>query len=438
MEENTVKSYRSIRFHFKGNESQLRLLSFLSHIAKNIYNYALFILMDDYDTTGKLMSKYDLDSICRQNDNFHIINTSTAEMTVFRAYDNFKSYLSLTRKDEKTGRPRFLPKNGETTITTSSFNTIEIKGKTYVKMPLSNDMRTGRVFSRCYGDPLIDEWLNRLDRKDTEKFYLPVPKVIKDKNIKTVTIRKRNSQYEVIYSYEMEEKPVREPDFTRAAAVDLGVNNLMAMVLYDNSSFVIDGKLLKSRQLYFGNKFDYLQSKNKDRKYTRRMYRLLFRFQNFMSDYLRKSVSSLFHKAEEHKANTIIIGMNKNFKKGGIKNEALKGKKKRRINRTFMSFPFSRLISMIQCTAKKKGIAVVTTEESYTSKASFYDGDMPEKGVEFSGTRFTRSLYRTKDKRIVNADINAALNIYRKCSPEAERLRCMGITCPRRLQVMNP
>ena len=103
-----------------------------------------------------------------------------------------------------------------------------------------------------------------------------------------------------------------------------------------------------------------------------------------------------------------------------------------------MSFPLSRLISMITCTAKKKGIAVVTTEESYTSKASFYDGDMPEKGVEFSGTRFTRSLYRTKDKKIVNADINAALNIYRKCSPEAERLRCMGITCPRRLQVMNP
>ncbi|MBQ8141982.1 MAG: hypothetical protein IJ194_02340, partial [Bacilli bacterium] len=86
MEENTIKSYRSIRFHFKGNESQLRLLSFLSHIAKNVYNYALFILMDDYDTTGKLMSKYDLNSICRQNDNFHIINTSTAEMTVFRAY----------------------------------------------------------------------------------------------------------------------------------------------------------------------------------------------------------------------------------------------------------------------------------------------------------------------------------------------------------------
>ena len=87
---------------------------------------------------------------------------------------------------------------------------------------------------------------------------------------------------------------------------------------------------------------------------------------------------------------------------------------------------------------QEEGIPVVVTEESYTSLACFYDGDMPKKGVEFSGTRITCSLYRTREVRMLNADINAALNIYRKCSPEAERLRCMGITCPRRLQVMNP
>ncbi|MBQ8142695.1 MAG: transposase [Bacilli bacterium] len=92
---------------------------------------------------------------------------------------------------------------------------------------------------------------------------------------------------------------------------------------------------------------------------------------------------------------------------------------------------------MIKSTAKKKGIAVVVTEETYTSVACFYDGDMPKKGVEFSGIRLTHSLYRTREGRMLNADINA-LNIYRKCSPEAKRLRCMGITCPRRLQVMNP
>ncbi len=40
--------------------------------------------------------------------------------------------------------------------------------------------------------------------------------------------------------------------------------------------------------------------------------------------------------------------------------------------------------------------------------------------------------------RIVKADINAALNILNKCSPEAgSLLRCMGITVPKRLQVYS-
>ena len=33
---------------------------------------------------------------------------------------------------------------------------------------------------------------------------------------------------------------------------------------------------------------------------------------------------------------------------------------------------------------------------------------------KYSGERITRGLYQTKNKRIINADINAALNIYKK------------------------
>ena len=44
-----------------------------------------------------------------------------------------------------------------------------------------------------------------------------------------------------------------------------------------------------------------------------------------------------------------------------------------------MSFPLSKMISMIKSTAKKKRIVVVVTEESYTSLACFYDGDMTER-----------------------------------------------------------
>ena len=66
--------------------------------------------------------------------------------------------------------------------------------------------------------------------------------------------------------------------------------------------------------------------------------------------------------------------------------------------------------------------AFILTEESYTSKASFYDRDpLPKFGdakVEFSGKRKHRGLYVSKNGFAVNADVNGSLNIGRKVIPE--------------------
>lgn len=60
-------------------------------------------------------------------------------------------------------------------------------------------------------------------------------------------------------------------------------------------------------------------------------------------------------------------------------------------------------------------------EESYTSKASFFDKDAipvynQYKAIDytFSGKRIKRGLYKTKSGYLLNADINGALNIMLK------------------------
>lgn len=75
------------------------------------------------------------------------------------------------------------------------------------------------------------------------------------------------------------------------------------------------------------------------------------------------------------------------------------------------------------------GITFVEQEESYTSKASFFDRDeipvyentieeiknwFPRKEYKFSGKRIKRGLYQTKDGKLINADVNGALNILSK------------------------
>lgn len=67
----------------------------------------------------------------------------------------------------------------------------------------------------------------------------------------------------------------------------------------------------------------------------------------------------------------------------------------------------------------------MSLEESYTSQASFLDGDfIPDyghkpKGWVGSGKRIFRGLYRTNKGRLINADINASYNILTKEFPNA-------------------
>ena len=74
--------------------------------------------------------------------------------------------------------------------------------------------------------------------------------------------------------------------------------------------------------------------------------------------------------------------------------------------------------------ASLKGIDVIFTEESYTSKASFFDRDglsvygNPD-NHKFSGKRIKRGLYKDSKGNVWNADLNGAANIMRKCSDEA-------------------
>ena len=78
------------------------------------------------------------------------------------------------------------------------------------------------------------------------------------------------------------------------------------------------------------------------------------------------------------------------------------------------------LIHNIQYRAEEYGIKVIVREESYTSKASALDFDpLPDSYQEdakctFSGKRIKRGLYRTSWGKLINADINGALNIGRK------------------------
>ncbi|WP_237395800.1 IS200/IS605 family accessory protein TnpB-related protein [Okeania sp. KiyG1] len=115
-----------------------------------------------------------------------------------------------------------------------------------------------------------------------------------------------------------------------------------------------------------------------------------------------------------HEIGTLIIGQNQNWKQ-----EIKLGKKN---NQQFVNIPHYKLIEMLRYKAQLRGIKVIITEESYTSQSSCLDGDdLPKYGEQkpkFSGKRITRGLYKTRENKLLNADVNGSLNIIKKVIPD--------------------
>ena len=88
-----------------------------------------------------------------------------------------------------------------------------------------------------------------------------------------------------------------------------------------------------------------------------------------------------------------------------------------------MMIPYGKLREKLEYLCELNGIVFVKQEESYTSKASFWDQDaIPTynadnpKTYTFSGRRVQRGLYKTGTGILLNADVNGALNILKKSS----------------------
>ena len=69
---------------------------------------------------------------------------------------------------------------------------------------------------------------------------------------------------------------------------------------------------------------------------------------------------------------------------------------------------------MLEYKCQLAGINFVVNEESYTSICSFVDNEVVDKHDTYQGKRVKRGLFKTSNGLLINADVNASLNIGRK------------------------
>jgi putative transposase len=202
------------------------------------------------------------------------------------------------------------------------------------------------------------------------------------------------------------------------AAIDFGVNNLMAITsnVPGFEPVLINGRPLKSINQFYNSKRATISTRS-GLPTSKRLKKLTTDRNHKVKDYLHRASTYVINLLDELGISKLVLGKNKGWKNGiniGFIN-----------NQNFVQIPHAQLIDILTYKGAMKGIEVIIQEESYTSKASFLNSDFiptykaKPADWEPSGRRVKRGLYVTNNGYSLNADINGSYNILVKAFPNA-------------------
>ena len=367
-----------------------------THLAKNLYNHANYLVRNEFAETGNWLRYSKLDKLLREDlefPDYRNMPTAQSAQQVLRLLEtNWKSFFNSIKdwsknKDKYSEQPRlpkYKPKDGKLVLIITNQ---EVKQKEDL-LHFPKTFCGFAVKPRCV---TIDNF----------------------EKINQVRIVPTNQTFclEIVYSISVE--PELRSDNGRYMSIDLGLDNLATVVTNTGlNPIIVNGKGLKANNQYYNKKKAYYQSIAKqmnNQHYTNRLYRLTQKRNLKVEDYLHKVSRYIVDFALEHEIHTIVIGNNKNWKQSSSLGKVT--------NQAFVSIPHQKLIDKICYKAQLCGIQVILTEESYTSGTSFLDGELPQKEFYNKKRRVKRGLFVSNKGIKINADVNAAFQIMKKVFP---------------------
>jgi IS605 OrfB family transposase len=366
----------------------------LAFKSKNLYNRANYEIRQHFFETNQILSYNEMASRMQSEESYRELPRKVSQQ-VLRCLDrNWKAWKEATKAYRK--------------------NPSKFLGKP--KLPKYKDKEKGRN--------LLVYTIQAISSKELRKGWIKLSGTnllfsCRQEPINEVRIVPRLNYYvmEVIYEQSIQQLVSGEA----VASVDVGLNNLAAVASNQKGfkPFLINGRPVKAINNYYNQKKAELQSLLKGKnKTSNRIQRLSTKRGFRLDDYLHKSSRFVIDQLVKSNIATLVIGKNDNWKQeiniGRVNNQ------------NFTCVPHARFIEMLTYKAELVGIKVVITEESYTSVASFLDGDVipvygssGAKTATFSGRRVKRGLYKSKIGLKFNADINGSYNILRKVVPDA-------------------
>ena len=376
----------SERHIIKQTNTYYETLDNLCSLSKNLYNSTLYTIRQHYFNTKQYLNKFELiNQFTKNNQKDYIaLPRKVSQQIIYQVDQNFKSFFNSLKSNKinhKISLPKYLDKNGK-------FEVI------YTNQAISSKLLKQNI----------------LQLSGLKEFNLPII----HNNVKQVKLIHKGNHIVIDILYEQKEKEYKNNN--RYCSIDLGINNLCTIGSNIIKSIIINGKPLKSINQYYNKKLAQLKSEQdlrKNKQYNKKkIQRLTFKRNNKINDYLHKSSRYIVNHLVSNNITNLVIGLNKEWKQ-----ETNIGRVN---NQNFVQIPHTKLIEQLKYKCQLEGIKVIVREESYTSKCSFIDNEEICKHESYLGKRIYRGLFKTKENKIINADLNGALNILRKEVPELQ------------------
>lgn len=354
---------------------------------KNLYNYANYLVRQEFINNGKWIREYDLSKMCQSSEGYKDIMGQTAQQTIKLLSQNWKSFFVSIKdwsknKEKYNGRPK-LPKYKHKT----NGRCIAVFTNQNCKI-IDSHVRFPKVFNQ----------------------YLLPTKM--NGKLQQVRIVPKNRQYVIEVVYKTMIQDLRE-DNGKYMSIDIGLDNLATIVTNSGMNpVVLNGKGLKSVNKYFNKQTSHykgIANRMNDKYVTNRILKLTNKRNNMIDNLMHKASRMVIDLALENDVSVIVVGNNKDWKR--------KSKMSKNVNQSFVGIPHQRFIEMVQYKAESVGINVILTEESYTSGTSFIDNELPIKNNYDKSRRKHRGLFVSNNGTKINADVNGAYQIMKKVFP---------------------
>ena len=381
-----------------------KLIDSYSFKSKNLYNYANYIIRQEFINNGRWIKYNELFQLCKESEPYKDLGSNVGQQTLRLLDKNWKSFF-VAIKDWSKNKSKYLGRP---------------------KLPKYKDKQSGRAFFGIDNIKFdITDGYIRFGLK-TLKNLNNIFKTKIPLNSKLMQCRfiPQGSNYimEIVYEIDIPETCEK---LINIASIDLGIDNFITMTNNIGlQPIAIKGRVIKSYNQYYNKQKAKIQSElmllNK-KHWSKKLEQLTNKRNNKIKDWMHKASKYVVEYCISNQIDTLVCGLNKEWKQETNMSKTT--------NQKFVSISYDMFIKQLEYKCQNVGIRFITNNESYTSGTSFLDNEEPIKQNYDKSRRKFRGLFVSNTGIEINADVNGSYQIMKKVFPDVFTNGIEGVGC---------